>query len=162
MHRIPGAILACLLAAACGPAAHAANPLSRFAPPPAELVNGRWNGVDLERRSNCTHPQNEGTRGTYAQFDVSSDAAGSFTIGQSGITGLDCTYLGRWEAIGNALAVRGTMSCSDGKRGDFRTTAIDASASALTIHMDIALGGAETCSIEAVLGMARFAPRPGD
>lgn len=134
------------------------NPLARFAPPPAELVNGRWNGVDLERRSNCAGEQNNGTRGTYAQFDVSTDAAGGFSIAQSGITGLNCSYSGRYETTGGRLTVEGTYSCTDGKLGDFRSTAIDARGISLDIQMAIQLRGSETCSIDAILSMARFHP----
>lgn len=134
------------------------NPLARFAPPPAELVNGRWNGVDLERRSNCAQAQNNGTRGTYAQFDVSADAAGGFSIAQSGITGLNCSYSGRYETVGGRLAVEGTYSCTDGKQGDFRTTAMDARGISLDIQLAIQLRGSESCSIDAILSMARFHP----
>ena len=115
--RILGAVV--LAGLLCAPAAMAQrNPLARFAPPAAELVNGRWNGVDLERRSNCAGEQNNGTRGTYAQFDVSTDGAGSFSIAQSGITGLNCSYSGRYETAGGQLAVAGAYSCTDGKQGD--------------------------------------------
>ena len=161
MHpMLPGIIRAVsitALAFASGAVAQT-NPLARFAPPPAELVNGRWNGVDLERRTNCAGEQNNGTRGTYAQFDVSTDAAGGFGIAQSGITGLNCTYSGRYQATGGRLAVEGTYSCSDGKLGDFRSTAIDARGISLDIQMAIQLRGSETCSIDAILSMARFHP----
>ena len=72
------AALACLVFAAM-PAAAQSNPFARF-PRFAELANGRWNGVDLERRTRCTNPQNEGTRGTYAQFDVAAEANGVFIL----------------------------------------------------------------------------------
>ena len=159
LPRILGAVV--LAGLLCAPAAMAQrNPLARFAPPAAELVNGRWNGVDLERRSNCAGEQNNGTRGTYAQFDVSTDGAGGFSIAQSGITGLNCSYSGRYETAGGQLAVAGAYSCTDGKQGDFRTTAIDASAISLDIQMTIQLRGSERCSIEALLSMARLQPLP--
>lgn len=157
LPRVVGAMSIAAMVSA--PAAIAQpNPLARFAPPPAELVNGRWNGVDLERRSNCAGEQNNGTRGTYAQFDVSTDAAGGFSIAQSGITGLNCSYSGRYETTGGRLAVEGTYSCTDGKLGDFRSTAIDARGISLDIQMAIQLRGSETCSIDAILSMARFHP----
>jgi hypothetical protein len=154
-------ILAAVFVAALIPGAAAAaerNPLARFAPPPAELVNGRWNGVDLERRSNCASAQNNGTRGTYAQFDVAADPSGGFTIAQTGITGLDCTYSGRYETAAGRLAVQGTYSCTDGKQGDFRSTALEASGISLDIQLAIQLRGSESCSIDAILSMARFHP----
>lgn len=144
--------------AACLAAAQAAaepNPLARFGPPQSTLVNGRWNGVDLERRSNCASEQNNGSRGTYAQFDVSADATGAFAIGQSGITGLDCNYVGRFDPASNRLAVQGTYSCSDGKQGNFQTTSVDVNAVSLVIRMNIQLTGNESCSIDGILGLAR-------
>lgn len=157
-RRLLGGIL-CAASLAAGTVALAQrNPLARFAPPPAELVNGRWNGVDLERRSNCTNAQNDGTRGTYAQFDVAADPGGGFTIAQSGITGLECSYFGRYEPGAAGLAVQGTYSCSDGKQGDFRTTAIDVSGTSLDIQLTIQLRGSESCAIDGILSMARFPP----
>ena len=153
MTRAMLAALLAVLAPTC--AAAAPNPLGRFAPPGADNVNGRWNGVDLERRGGCTRPENNGSRGTYAQFDVALDADGNFSIGQAGITGLACSYVGRFEAAGGRVRVVGTYSWSDGKQGDFQTTRVDVSAVALTLGMSIRLTGAETCAIDAILSMAR-------
>jgi hypothetical protein len=150
----PRAFPVLLLFAAFGALA-ASNPLGRFAPPEADSVNGRWNGVDLERRSNCVRPESNGSRGTYAQFDVALDTAGNFSIGQVGITGLNCNYVGRFETVEGRGRVQGTYSCTDGKQGTFQTTRIDASAVALTIQMAIQLTGAETCAIDGILSMAR-------
>ena len=61
-------------------AAAAGNPLARGTIAPAETgasIAGTWNGTDLEKRSACTHPENEGSRGTYAQFEVSTNASTS-------------------------------------------------------------------------------------
>jgi hypothetical protein len=132
------------------------HPLARVPQPPDTLVNGRWNGVDLERRSACMRPENEGTRGTYAQFDISTDATGAFAIGQSGITGLNCNYVGRYQVVANRLSAEGTYSCTDGKQGAFRTTSVVVRPTALEIRMAIQLTGTETCAIDAILGMARF------
>ena len=149
-------LLAALLAAV--PAAAEPNPLARFPTPTPAQVNGRWNGVDLERRSNCAAEQNNGTRGTYAQFDVTADAT-TFVIAQSGITGLNCTYSGRNEIVGNRLRVTGTLSCSDGKQGNFETTSIDVNAFSLALQMSIRLTATESCSIDALLSMARLSPQ---
>jgi hypothetical protein len=134
------------------------NPLARFAPAPLQLVNGRWNGVDLERRTNCSATQNNGSRGTYAQFDVSADLAGNFAIAQTGITGLNCAYGGHYTEQDGALAVTGTYNCTDGKQGNFTTKRIDASAITLTMQLSIQLTVSETCSIDAILSLARFNP----
>lgn len=150
--------LACvaLLLLASGPVPGQSNPLARFAPPPATLVNGRWNGVDLERRSNCTNAENNGSRGTYAQFDVASDATGAFGIAQSGITGLNCNYAGRFQTVENRLLVQGNYTCSDGKQGTFQTTSIAVNPISLDIQMAIRLTGTESCTIDGILSMARF------
>jgi hypothetical protein len=154
-HSLAG--LAGLLSIAAAGAWAQEHPLARYPVAPAQLANGRWNGVDLERRSHCTNPQNEGSRGTYAQFDVNTDLTGSFTILQTGITGLTCNYAGRYST-GDGLAVDGTYSCSDGKQGQFQSRGIDVKGSAMTLQMDVQLTGSETCTISAVLGMARFYP----
>ena len=134
------------------------NPLARYPPPAIALTDGRWNGVDLERRSGCTNAQSNGTRGTYAQFDVSSDAAGNFGIVQAGITGLNCNYIGRYQVVDGRLGIQGTMTCSDGKQGSFQTTAIDVNAISLDIQFHMQLTGTETCSIDGLLGLSRLAP----
>jgi hypothetical protein len=151
---------AALVAALAAVLAHAQdNPLARAAPVPAQLVNGRWNGVDLERRTHCSQPQNEGSRGTYAQFDLSTDLTGAFTIIQTGITGLNCTYGGHYTtAQDGSMAVTGTYSCTDGKQGTFTTRRIEATGITLTIQMGIQLAVTETCSIDGILSLARFNP----
>ena len=150
------AILA--LCAAAALASAQTNPTLRFGQPSPAAMNGVWNGVDLERRSNCATPQNNGNRGTYAQFDIFADAAGNVTIDQAGITGLNCTYSGRQQVADGRPRIAGTLSCSDGKRGDFQTTAIETNAVSLDIRMSIQLTGSERCTIEAILSMARLPP----
>jgi len=149
------AALLALLGAHCAPAQD--NPLARQPVAPVQLANGRWNGVDLERRSSCTNTQNNGSRGTYAQFDVNTDLTGDFTILQTGITGLNCTYAGRYT-LGDRLGVDGTYSCTDGKQGHFRTSQVDVKGNTMTLQMDVQLTGSETCAIQAVIGMSRFYP----
>ena len=151
-------VLLLAVAIAAAPAAGQTNPLARFAPPSIALTDGRWNGVDLERRTNCANAQNNGTRGTYAQFDVSTDLAGNFGVVQTGITGLNCTYTGRYQVVDGRLAVQGNMTCSDGKQGTFQTTAIDVNGISLDIQFRMQLTGAETCSIEGLLGLSRLGP----
>jgi hypothetical protein len=146
-------LLAALLAAL--PAAAEPNALSRFTTLAPGSVNGRWNGVDLERRSNCASEQNNGTRGTYAQYDVTADAT-TFVIAQSGITGLNCTYSGFIETVDFRPRVTGMLTCSDGKQGNFQTTAIDVDSVSLNIRMSIRLTATESCTVDALLSMARL------
>ena len=146
------------LALAALPALAQDSPFARYPTPPAQLVNGVWNGVDLERRANCASTQNNGQRGTYAQFTVSTDSTGAFGIQQTGITGLDCTYIGRYATADGVMGIDGTYSCTDGKQGSFHGTKLDVNGISLTLQMHIQLTGSETCSIDGILGMTRFYP----
>ncbi len=157
--RIMAAILSTALAA--GGAAAADNPLARgaFAPPAANApIAGVWNGTDLEKRSACTHPENEGNRGTYAQFEITTDAAGtSLSINQTGITGLQCAYSGTTTGSGGALTWTGTYYCAeDNKHGTFTSRSILVTPNAFSIHFDGKLDTSETCTIEGVIAGGRL------
>lgn len=150
-------LLACitgLLAAV--PAAGVDNPLARPSAPTVAAISGRWNGVNLERRSACTSAQNDGNRGTYAQFDIVAEGNGNFSIAQSGITGLNCTYTGRFQPEGGALALQGSYACTDGKQGSFATGRLELHALSMDLRLAIQLTAGETCAIDSILGMARF------
>ena len=147
---------AVLLVLAAGLASAQENPLARYLSSPAVSLNGRWNGVNLERRSACTSAQNEGSRGTYAQFDVVADAAGNLAITQSGITGLTCTYSGRYQVSGRGLAVQGNYSCTDGKQGAFASGYAEVHALSWDLRLAIRLTGNETCQVDSLLSMARL------
>ena len=122
-------------------------------------IEGAWNGTDLERRSGCTSAQNNGSRGTYAEFDVSQDRLASLLgIDQKGITGLDCTYSGKYSGSGPTLAWSGTYSCTDGKRGTFTSRSVLFTQNALSLHLDVQLDTTETCTIEKVIGAGRLYP----
>lgn len=147
-------LAAALAAVAMGAARAANNPLARE-PAAAAPIDGAWNGSDIERRTNCTGTQNNGTRGTYAQFNVSTDpVAHTLGIDQLGITGLNCTYVGDYAPP----AWNGTYSCTDGKRGSFHALGILHTQYALSIHLAIQLDTTETCAIDAVIGAGRAYP----
>jgi hypothetical protein len=154
----PARLAAAAIALATLPALADDSPFARYPAPPSQLMNGVWNGVDLERRSGCANTQNDGTRGTYAQFTVGTDASGLFSVQQLGITGLTCTYGGHYTVADGAMGIDGTYSCSDGKQGDFHATKVDVNGNSLTVQMHVQLTGSETCSIDAILGMSRFYP----
>ena len=124
----------------------------------APSMGGTWNGANLERRSNCASAQNNGTRGTYAQWNVTVDpVSNAFRILESGITGLSCTYTGVHRIAGNAHQVTdGIYTCTDGKQGTFRSTGILVAGTALSIRLAIKLSGSETCDIDAIIGGSRF------
>lgn len=135
------------------------NPLARGASRgTVAMIDGRWNGSNLERRSNCSTLQNNGTRGTYAEFVISTNSDGDLGITQTGITGLTCNYFGKYVIEGANRSASGAYSCSDGKRGDFRTKGILVTENAVSIPMDIQLNTTETCTIDAVIGGSRFFP----
>jgi hypothetical protein len=124
----------------------------------APALSGAWNGANLERRSNCSAPQNNGDRGTYAQWDVNLDSVGrTLRIVETAITGLSCTYLGSYRITGNRYEwFDGTLSCSDGKQGAFHSTDVTVSAQSFSIGLVTKLSGTETCDVTAVLSGARF------
>jgi len=124
----------------------------------APSLAGTWNGPNLEKRSNCASSQNDGSRGTYAQWDASfNTATGTLRIQETAITGLTCTYRGSYRVNGNVPEwYDGTYSCSDGKTGTFRSTEFTVSERAFSIRLATKLTGSETCDIDAILGGNRF------
>jgi hypothetical protein len=119
------------------------------------LLGGRWNGVDLETRSNCNAAQNNGNHGTYGQFDINASDTG-FLIQQSGITGLNCTYTGTFKPGVLPREGTGTYTCTDGKRGDFTARDFRVTQDAFSMLLAIKLTGTETCDIQAKLGGMRY------
>ncbi|HEX4331066.1 MAG TPA: hypothetical protein VH040_02905 [Usitatibacter sp.] len=157
MNRKPLFLLfACASLAAPAAWAQARNPVAR-PDDPALLLPGAWNGADLEKRSNCAATQNNGTRGTYAEYDIGYDrTAATIGINQIGITGLQCTYSGAYTADRFQPTWTGFYSCTDGKTGNFQAQSISATANAMSIRLSIKLTGSETCDIDAILGGSRF------
>ena len=153
MH--PARLIAAVTLAAAWPAMAQLNLMPRQYP--AESLGGRWNGVNLELRSNCGSAQNNGNRGTYAQFDAIFASTGEFAIAQTGVTGLNCEYRGRYQAA-NGMELQGNYSCTDGKQGTFNGNAGPFGVSLLHISLAIKLTGGESCDIRAVLSMARLQP----
>ena len=147
-------------AAAAVPALAADNPLARggtWGGASGVPIDGSWAGTNLERRSNCTSVQNDGAHGTWAQFDVASNAtAGTLGISEFAITGLNCSYAGSYAGAGSTWS--GSYSCSDGKRGTFASRSISVTPNGLAIHLDVKLDTTESCTIEAVIGAGRFYP----
>jgi hypothetical protein len=121
----------------------------------AAVLWGRWNGANLERRSGCTNAQNNGDRGTYAQYDI-ANANGVFTISEAAVTGLNCTYNGTYTQDGTHRGATGTYFCSDGKQGSFTTKDFLVTPTEMQIRMDIKLTGSESCTIDSIVGGSRF------
>jgi hypothetical protein len=155
---MPNKCLALAAALMILPAAAQQNPLAR--PPdrgdPAPLA-GRWNGADLEDRSNCTHPENNGRHGTYAQYDFSVDTANHYlSMAQAGVTGLNCSWGGNYSNDEFHVDWTGQYNCTDGKAGSFHSKAFLITAKEMSIQLSIKLSGSETCDIDSVLGGSRY------
>lgn len=130
--------------------------------PPTPVVPGlagQWQGAIIETRSNCAQAQNNGGRATYGQYDINTSVgaagAGSIAITLSGVTGLQCTHAGNYTTNGARLLANGTLLCSDGKRGTWRSTNILVTAKSMSLELAVLLDTTETCMIAAVLGGSR-------
>jgi len=124
----------------------------------APSITGSWNGANLEKRSNCAASQNNGTRGTYAEWDITRDSVSdTMRIVETAITGLTCTYRGSYRVDGNTpVWYDGTLTCSDGKTGTFHSTEFMVTARAFSIRLATKLTGNESCDVDAILGGSRF------
>ena len=153
-------LAACALAlAVLVPAsAHAqSNPLARGGAADPATLNGAWNGANLERRSNCSSSQNDGSRGTYAEYVVTvNTSGGEIAIDETAITGLRCTYSGRYQQQPSGPSWSGFYTCSDGKRGTFQSRSFLVTPNEMSIRLAIKLDTTESCDIDAILGGSRF------
>ena len=161
IHRPNKCLWLCALLAATAPplfAEDGQNPAARRAEAdPRNLLPGHWNGANLERRTNCAAPQNNGDRGTYADYNVSFDRTASLMgIDETAITGLNCTYLGTYVDDRFRPQWNGSYTCSDGKAGTFQSQMLFSTPSAMSIRLTIKLSGKETCDVDAILGGSRF------
>lgn len=134
------------------------NPAARRADAdPRNLLPGHWNGANLERRTNCAAAQNNGDRGTYADYNVSFDRAASLMgIDETALSGLNCTYLGTYVDDRFRPQWNGSYTCSDGKTGTFQSRGFFSTANSMSIRLAIKLSGRETCDVDAILGGSRF------
>lgn len=126
-------------------------------PPVVPGLAGTWFGAIIETRSNCTQSQNNGGRATYGQYDIGFGAgpSGAIFISLAGVTGLQCTYNGNFTINGARINANGNLSCSDGKRGTWKSTNIAVTAKSMTLELDVKLDTTETCNVAAILGGVR-------
>jgi len=157
-NRCRAALAAAALVALPALAQDAANPLARHADAdPRNLLEGSWNGANLEKRSNCSATQNDGAHGTYAEYVVSLDRPNSIMgIAETAITGLRCTYVGAYADDRFRPQWTGSYSCSDGKAGSFIMQSLLATPNEMNIRLAVKLTGTETCDVDAILGGSRF------
>jgi hypothetical protein len=118
-------------------------------------LSDTWYGSNLENRTNCSSPQNNGQRGTYSTYSINT-GNGAINIVQSGVTGLSCTYGGTLTEQNAQRSAAGSFSCSDGKQGTWASNDIEVSANSLLIRYASQLSGSETCSISGVFSGARL------
>ena len=118
-------------------------------------LGGTWYGTDLERRSACTRPENDGNHGTSARFDITFGGS-SFHIVQTSINTppTNCDYAGTYDP--NTLAMTGSFSCSDGKTATLTATDLLVTAREMSIQATLKLTGSESCTIDATLGGSRY------
>lgn len=118
-------------------------------------LGGTWYGTDLERRSQCTHPENNGNHGTSARFDITFGGS-SFHIVQTSINTppTNCDYAGTYDP--NTLAMTGNFTCTDGKAGTLASTDLLVTAREMSIQATLKLAGSESCTIDATLGGSRY------
>ena len=155
--RMPCKCLAVVAAAMILPAAAQQNPLARPNRADPTAIDGRWNGADLEDRSNCAHPENNGHHGTYAEYDFAVDTANHFlSMAQLGVTGLNCNWGGDYQADAFHIDWSGQYNCTDGKTGTFHSKSILITPNEMSIRLAIKLSGSETCDISSVLGGSRY------
>jgi hypothetical protein len=135
-----------------------ANPLARNTDAdPRNLLAGLWNGANLENRSNCAAPQNNGTHGTYAQYEVSFDRPNSIMgITETAISPVTCSYLGTYNNDPIQPQWVGNYSCGDGKTGSFAMQRLIATPNSMYLRLTIKLTGSESCDVDAILGGSRF------
>ena len=146
-----GTILACFAAAADD------NPAQRRGPNDILRLAGYWNFANLENRSNCGSPVNDGQHGTYAQYFVSFDAAAAtMGITENAVTGLVCTYVGPYAGDLLAPTWTGTFDCSDGKRGTFSSKGFLITPNAMSIRLQMKATPPLACDIDSILGGSRF------
>ena len=146
-----------LLFFAALPAAAQQNPAARRGAWDLPSLGGYWNGANLENRSNCATPGVNGIHGTYAQYFFSVNPSGAnMQIHETTVTNLACDYDGTY-AVGALLPDwNGSFSCSDGKRGTFRSTGFLISSTEMQVRLQIKLQNSEGCDIDSILGGSRF------
>ena len=120
-----------------------------------DSLNGLWDGAVLEARSNCSNASNNGDHGTFAHYEIGI-ANGAIFITQNGITGLQCNYLGTYSQAGADRQASGPLTCSDGRRGTWQVTNFLVTENAMSLKLSEQLNGAETCTINAILGGSRL------
>lgn len=154
-RRLAAAVLAASVLAPAF-AQDAGNAMTRFDGRDPAALSGRWNGANLEQRSNCSDPLRNGFHGTYAEYLVTiGSPVAPFIIEETAVTGLRCTWSGERDAVAG-LAWSGRLSCSDGKSGTFRTRSVLITPNAMSLRLTLKLDTTETCDVDAILGGSRF------
>ncbi len=133
------------------------NPAARRGPPDFTMLVGGWNGANIETRSACSKPQNEGFHGTYADYQISHDPSSALiNVNETTTSGIFCNYAGTYAGDPLRPKWTGTMSCGDGKHGSFESSGFLITPTEMQIRLNIKLDGTETCSIDSILGGSRF------
>ena len=121
----------------------------------APALTGTWYGTDLERRSGCTKPENDGNHGTSARFEITFGGS-SWHIVQTSINTppTNCDYAGTYDP--NTLVLSGNFTCTDGKTGTLTSNDLMVTPREMSIQATLKLTGSESCTIDATIGGSRF------
>lgn len=145
------------LALAIPLAAAQQNPAARRGPADFDMLAGTWNGANIESRSNCTTPQNNGFHGTYAEYGITHDRSSALlNINETTTSGLFCNYAGTYVNDRFAPKWTGTFSCSQDKRGTFESSSFLITPNEMQVRLHLKLVGSETCDVDSILGGSRF------
>lgn len=150
--------LAILLACAAPLAAAQDNPAARRGIANFTMLNGFWNGANLENRSNCATAGVNGIHGTYAQYLITWNAVSNYlTIQENTVTNLSCTWGGNASDTDRLRpAWSGSFSCSDGKQGNFTATGFLITPNEMQIRLQAKWTNSEGCDADSILGGSRF------
>jgi hypothetical protein len=79
------------------------------------------------------------------------------SIHESTVTNLTCDYSGSYAPDGRSLPEWiGTLTCSDGKRGTFRSQSFLITPTEMQVRLHVKLTNSEGCDIDSILGGSRF------
>ena len=139
------------------PAIAQQNPAARRGAWDLPSLGGYWNGANLENRSNCATAGVNGIHGTYAQYFFSVNPSNAnMQIHETTVTNLTCDYDGVYAVDQAQPDWNGSFSCSDGKRGTFRSTGFLVTPTEMQVRLTIKLQNSEGCDIDSILGGSRF------
>ena len=124
-------------------------------------INGSWFGPVLEQRYNCSDPAQHGNHGANAVWSVAMFDNVNLSINGNIQTPspFSCTYSGSHAFQGSQRAASGTMTCSNGRTGTWRTTDFQVTDRGLSLVGDGQwTQGSVSCQVRFLIGGYRHLP----